>query len=283
MVGEDGLKKPALFSQPHNPMETGLFPPLFAPECHLFQLFARTMRTLSLIVLLLYPFWTGREANFEPAVPLLHGIDVSHYQQRINWDEVNDRHVLDFAFVKATEGHEYTDSLFCRNWDALSRLGIRRGAYHFFRSYGCGWDQAQHFLKTVEMKAGDLPPVLDFETSDGMPREIMVEEARIWLQVVEATLHVKPIIYTNQHFYEKYLAGVFDNYPFWIARYSNERPVLSTGKDWHFWQYSNEGCLDGIPSKTDLNVFAGPPALLDALCWTPKDSSLVKIEATAAP
>lgn len=243
------------------------------------------MRTLSLIVMLFYPFLTGRQANFAPAVPLLHGIDVSHYQSYIDWNAVQTRHSFDFAFVKATEGQDFTDSLFCRNWDALGKLGVRRGAYHFFRSYGCGIEQAQHFLETVDMRAGDIAPVLDFETTDGMPREVMLEEARIWLQLVEASLHVKPIIYTNQHFYEKYLAGVFDHYPLWIARYSSEQPALSNGKDWFFWQYSNEGCIDGISQKTDLNVFVGTPALLDALCWFPADSTgaIPVSEAHAAP
>lgn len=242
------------------------------------------MRTFSLLLLLLYPLLTGNRAAFVQAPAYLHGIDVSHYQLFINWDEVLAKQPLEFAFVKATEGHVYTDSLFCRNWDALARLGIRRGAYHFFRSYGCGAEQAEHFLETVDMQPGDLAPVLDFETTDGMPVETMLEEARIWLQTVESALHVKPIIYTNQHFYETYLSGLFDNYPLWVARYSTDLPTLSNGKDWHFWQYSNQGCLDGICQKTDLNIFAGTPAMLNALCWFPQTpDSPSPAKAVAAP
>lgn len=242
------------------------------------------MRTFSLFLLMLYPLWTGNGVALAPPQGVLHGIDVSHYQLDINWEEVMAKQPLEFAFVKATEGQEYTDSMFCRNWEALARFGVRRGAYHFFRSYGCGYEQAEHFLETVDMQPGDLAPVLDFETTDGMPTEVMLEEARTWLQMVEAALHVKPIIYTNQHFYETYLAGVFDNYPLWVARYSTDRPALSTGKDWHFWQYSNQGCLDGICQKTDLNIFEGTPAMLDALCWFPQHSGGDSpAEANAAP
>lgn len=242
------------------------------------------MRTLCLLVLLLPPVWAGNRAVFVPPAAELHGIDVSHYQQRIDWDRVFAQQALEFAFVKATEGHDYTDSLFCRNWDALARHGVRRGAYHFFRAYGCGYDQAQHFLQTVDMRPGDLPPVLDIELTDGIAPEIMREEALIWLQTVEAELRVKPIIYTNQHFYEEYLAGWFDQHPLWVARYSSERPTLQSGKCWQFWQYSNAGSIDGIAHQTDLNVFAGTESMLDELCWRPQEpADPVAAEAVMAP
>ncbi len=210
----------------------------------------------------------------------LQGVDVSHHQKEIEWDTVAARQTLDFAYVKATEGHDFRDSLFCHNWENLRRLGIRRGAYHFFRAYGCGDEQAKNFLQFVEMEPGDLAPVLDIERTDGIAPEIMIEEAHIWLGIVESNLGIRPIIYTNQFFYETYLAGHFENYPLWIARYSDDCPLLTTGKRWDFWQYSSQGCLDGISKKVDLNIFPGSLEMLDCLCWFPAS---VTAEANAAP
>jgi lysozyme len=228
------------------------------------------VRYLSLLFLLLFPVravWTEQDAlHLEEQVC---GVDVSHHQKKIEWDTVAARREVHFAFVKATEGGDFTDSLFCHNWESLARTGMKRGAYHFFRAYGCGYDQAVHFLRTVEMQPGDLAPVLDIETTDGMSKEILLEEASNWLRTVEEHLGVKPIIYTNLHFYEDYLAGAFDKYPLWIARYSDERPALSNGKRWDIWQYSNCGCISGIEKEVDLNVFAGSPGLLDRLRWYP--------------
>lgn len=212
----------------------------------------------------------------------LRGVDVSHHQKKIEWDSLVAKEPLDFAFVKATEGHDFVDSLFARNWAALRKVGVRRGAYHFFRAYGCGEEQARHFLCHVDYQPGDLPPVLDIERTDGIPAELMLEEARIWLQIVERQLGVKPIVYTYHHFYERYFGGrQFDDYPLWIARYADDAPALSTGKRWDFWQYSNEGCLEGICRKVDLNVFPGTPAMLDRLCWYPPEHNTA--EASAAP
>ncbi|MCC6461669.1 MAG: glycoside hydrolase family 25 protein [Saprospiraceae bacterium] len=242
------------------------------------------MRLIHLFICLMAPLWGSKNTgSLDANVTVLQGIDVSHYQQEIAWETVVEKNDLQFAFVKATEGSDFSDSLFCRNWSKLRALGLRRGAYHFFRPYGCGFEQALHFLQTVELEAGDLAPVLDLETTDGVPTEVMLEEARIWLQTVERSLNVRPIIYTNQNFYEKYLAGVFDNHPLWIARYSEQAPKLSGGMDWRFWQYSNEGCLDGIPQKVDLNVFSGTPQMLDRLCWFPSESLSTPLDAKAAP
>lgn len=228
-------------------------------------------RILSTCMLFLFaPQWGGKAVHVTmPMAIVLQGVDVSHHQKRIEWDSVAVNDPVDFAFVKATEGHDFIDSLFCRNWDDLKRLGIRRGAYHFFRAYGCGDEQAMHFLSLVEMHPGDLAPVLDIELTDGIAPEIMVQEARIWLEIVEAQLGVKPIIYSNQHFYERYLAGHFDQFPLWIARYSEEKPFLASGKNWDFWQFSNQGCVEGISKEVDLNVFPGTPDMLDKLCWYP--------------
>ncbi|MBX2928738.1 MAG: glycoside hydrolase family 25 protein [Saprospiraceae bacterium] len=194
----------------------------------------------------------------------VHGIDVSHYQSRINWDTVAAL-PLHFAFVKATEGATYTDSLFAMNWEAMKRIGIRRGAYHFFRPNAPPGEQARHFARTVPLEIGDLPPVLDIEITDGMPKAELVRRLQIWLDIVESTCGVKPIIYSNVHFYNRYLAGHFTGYPLWIARYNEREPTLACGSDWGFWQYGRHGRLPGIKGHVDFNVFSGSLEQLDSL------------------
>lgn len=240
------------------------------------------LRIFSTLLMFVFAPLAGGRTDHVPvmvAQATLLGVDVSHHQKVIEWDSVATNASVDFAFVKATEGQDFVDSLFCNNWEDLKRLGIRRGAYHFFRAYGCGEDQARHFLSQVEMHPGDLVPVLDIELTDGIAPEIMVQEARIWLETIETQLGVKAIIYSNQHFYENYLAGHFEDHPLWIARYSTEKPLLNSGKNWDLWQFSNAGCIDGICKKVDLNIFPGTPAMLDRLCWypTPVSDSAPKV------
>jgi lysozyme len=236
------------------------------------------IRSLAFCILLMSPFRVAHSGCISMQEPneQVYGVDVSHHQKEIDWDVVAINDEIDFAFVKATEGSDYTDSLFCRNWEDLGRTTIRRGAYHFFRAYGCGDTQARHFLSTVEMRPGDLPPVLDVETLDGQLPSVLHQEMHIWLQTVENRLGVRPIIYSSQDFYQRFLASEFSNsrYPLWIARYSDQPPALNGFTPWSIWQNSNEGCVEGISKKVDTNIFPGTIEDLDQLAWDPLETTL---------
>ena len=198
----------------------------------------------------------------------VHGIDVSHYQSLINWDSVR-AGGIHFAFVKATEGIRMVDTLFCHNWGEMERVGLYRGAYHFFRPTLSAELQAENFLRAVDMENGDLPPVLDVEVLDGVSRVQLITGVRTWLYLLEIRYNTKPVLYTNLNFYNKYLAGHFNDYPIWIARYSPREPRLACGRDWQFWQYGNQGRLSGIEGDVDFNVFNGSLTELERLCLFP--------------
>lgn len=196
----------------------------------------------------------------------IQGIDVSRYQARVNWESVAQQQ-MHFAFVKATEGATHTDSLFQHNWEGIKMAGIRRGAYHFYRPRTSAVDQADHFVSRVQLATGDLPPVLDIEVLDGVSPKQLVPALKTWLVLISRHYGVRPIIYTNLNFYNKNLAGHFDDYPLWIARYKGGAPVLACGRDWQFWQYGDNGQLEGIDGPVDFNVFAGDWLDLDRLSY----------------
>ncbi|MEK7224950.1 MAG: GH25 family lysozyme [Bacteroidota bacterium] len=193
----------------------------------------------------------------------IHGIDVSKYQDMIAWEEVKAMKVkniqLGFSFIKATEGIGNTDPWFKRNWKRAGDNNIVRGAYHFFIGSKDGKMQAENFIGKVDLKPGDLPPVLDIEQLNGSTASEIKKEAQEWLETVENYYNVRPIIYTNVDFYNRNLGSEFDKYPLWIAHYYQpEQPRISRG--WIFWQHSDEGRVNGIVSKVDFNVFNGDSA-----------------------
>ena len=202
----------------------------------------------------------------------VHGIDVSHYQSRIQWDKVATQKIA-FSFVKASEGESLVDSLFSFNWGELARVGIKRGAYHFFRPTVDGHQQASLYINQVVLKDGDLPPVLDVETIDNVSEKQLLKQMQTWLYSIETYYGIRPIIYTNLKFYSRYLVGNFDQYPIWIARYNKENPVLAN-KQWKFWQYGNRGRIEGINGNVDLNVFHGSFEELEQLSIRYSDAAL---------
>lgn len=201
--------------------------------------------------------------EFGIAVPdnySIHGIDVSHHQDNINWDLVQGMRVdnirINFAFIKATEGIGKVDSHFNRNWFRSKDAGVCRGAYHFFLATKSGKMQAQNFIDVVELQHGDLPPVLDVEQTYGVSTTRLQKEVKLFLQTVENYYGVKPIIYTNADFYHQYLNGAFDDYPLWVAHYL-QRDTPRIARNWVFWQHSESGRVNGVVTRVDFDVFNG--------------------------
>ena len=193
----------------------------------------------------------------------VHGIDVSRYQDFIDWYQVKDMQIGDihisFAFIKATEGLKNMDRHFKRNWRKAKDAGIARGAYHFFLPTKSGKAQAENFISRVKLENGDLPPVVDIEQAYGVSADKIRKEVKAFLDAVEFYYGVKPIIYTNVNFYYRYLEDGFEGYPLWVAHYlQRERPRID--RDWIFWQHSEIGRVDGILHKVDFNVFNGDSA-----------------------
>jgi len=190
----------------------------------------------------------------------IHGIDVSRYQRFINWNDLKNMNVrnisMNFAFIKATEGENYLDPFYKRNWNKAEVHKMTRGAYHFFLPDKNAEVQAKFFISAVKLRTGDLPPVLDIEKVNKARLSAFKSNIKIWLKIIEDHYRVKPIIYTNADFYDKYLGSDFDEYPLWVAHYYQpHRPRIS--RPWNFWQHSDKGNIKGINHKVDFNVFNG--------------------------
>ncbi|MBQ7472266.1 MAG: glycoside hydrolase family 25 protein [Prevotella sp.] len=200
------------------------------------------------------------DANYPDGYEI-HGIDISHYQGKIDWDELRGAQIdgcpLRFVIIKSTEGSSRLDDKFEDNFYQAREHGFVRGAYHFWSNKSSARAQAYHFLNKVPLEDGDLPPVLDVEHKpNGRSTEDFQRDILTWLHIVEDKYHVKPIIYTYYKFKELYLsAPVFDDYPYWIAHYYVDE-VKYKG-EWKFWQHTDAGRLPGIKGYVDFNIYNG--------------------------
>lgn len=192
----------------------------------------------------------------------IHGIDISHHQGTIDWDELKDKGVIDklpirFIMIKATEGATQIDRKFKDNFYQSREHGFTRGAYHFYSVHSSAKDQAQFFIKTVKLENGDLPPVLDVEHKPkNQTDEAFKNSILEWLNIVERHYGVKPIIYTYYKFKTRYLNDpVFDDYPYWIAHYYVDRVEYDGA--WKFWQHTDAGRLPGIKGTVDFDIYNG--------------------------
>ena len=212
----------------------------------------------------------------------IHGIDISHYQGEIDWEQLKNAMIegcpVRFVIIKSTEGASRLDDHFRENFNQVRDYGFIRGVYHFWSNKSSAREQAYYFLDKVHLTEGDLPPVLDIEhkpadkSVDDFQRDVLT-----WLHIVEDKYHAKPIIYTYYKFKEKYLsAPVFDDYPYWIAHYYVDK-VQYQGK-WKFWQHTDAGKLPGIKGYVDFNIYNGSFYDLRKLCIGSKGESILDAE-----
>ncbi len=237
-------------------------------------LFNRKLR-YQLFSLIEYPLHYKEYKHFGIRIPngyTVHGIDVSRYQQRVDWERVKKMQVagvnISFAFIKATEGSWQQDRQFAENWANARTQGIIRGAYHFFLPHISPKDQATKFIRTVRLRSGDLPPVVDVEEPYGMTKGQVQRYTKEFLTILEKHYKVRPILYTNRDFYKIYFADNedFKGYYYWIAHYYVNQLTMPDDEDWNFWQHSDRGNVNGINEPVDFNVFNGDSLALRKLC-----------------
>jgi lysozyme len=196
---------------------------------------------------------------------IVQGIDVSHYQGTVDWEQVQAAGIR-FAFAKATEGTTWTDPEFATNWAGMKTAGILRGAYHFFEPADDAGQQAQLFLHTVQLESGDLPPVLDVETAAATTEDLW-QGVQTWLDTVQAATGLPPILYMSPGFADENDAPVsLITYPLWVAEYGVAEPTLPQGWiNWLLWQSSESGTVNGVTGSVDLDQINGSLLTLQAL------------------
>jgi lysozyme len=204
-----------------------------------------------------------------PTPTSLDGIDVSYHQGAIDWQQVAASGQR-FAFVRATAGTLTADTAYWTNLAGARVAGLPVGSYHYANpdtALNDASNEASWFLRNASVASGDLLPVLDLEVSNGLDPASLTAWAQTWLAQVSATTGVRPIIYTNPHFWSTSMADTDwfarNGYPvLWIAHWTTATaPTVPAGgwggSGWAFWQHSSAGTVPGIGGPVDLDRFNG--------------------------
>ena len=207
----------------------------------------------------------------------VYGMDVSHHQGDIDWSNLalycdskgvaykgkihKSKYIqpVFFVYVKATEGATYIDPTYAVRIIEASHHGLTKGAYHFMRLGSDVKEQVKNFLTTATWTRGDMPPALDIEDEKeirqyGVPH--LLNWVYTWLEDVETSMRVRPIIYTTEKIRDNYLRKDprFAKYQCWIARYREAGPESNV---WRIWQFTEKGKVSGYKGSIDGNIFKG--------------------------
>ncbi len=199
-------------------------------------------------------------SSFDCAAPpdTLWGVDISHYQGRINFNVLADG--AHFVILRSTIGATgKCDQLFYGNYSKAAKTNLLVGFYHFFYFDKDGELQAKIFLDATNGKRNNFPLVVDFEESTVVnnPKQINRDSSTYHLREMVDYLKGQGkdvMVYSNRHCYRKYgLAEKFPDVKLWIADY-NAMYVTEDFNNCYIQQYSCDGRVPGIYADVDLNV-----------------------------
>ena len=113
------------------------------------------------------------------------------------------------------------------------------------------------FCQLYREEEMDLRPMLDVETNGGkLSKEALLQSVRTFMDACEKRFGYRPILYSYQIFYNKWLASAFWEETLMLALYREDRAPVTDGKGYaSIWQYSNHARIDGIRGRVDTNKF----------------------------
>lgn len=193
------------------------------------------------------------------------GIDVSRHQGKINWEKVKAQGV-EFAFIRigyrgyGKEGSVNLDQRFYENIKGAQAVGIDVGVYFFAQAINEeeALEEAKFVLDSLKGYELQLPVVYDPESildavarTDDISGEQFTKNTRVFCDTIRENGY-DPMIYSNMLWeaFEFDLSQLTD-IPIWYADYEK---LPQTPYNFEFWQYTNEGRINGIDGYMDLDI-----------------------------
>lgn len=202
---------------------------------------------------------------------ITRGIDVSEWQDIINWKKVKSAGI-DFAFVRIAYGLNYMDKTFDYNMKQAELAGVPVGTYIYSTalSEATALKEAQLAIKKMKGYKVSYPVVFDMEYSGASklsPGKISKMAHAFCDEVRKAGYY--PMVYCNTYWYDTYVDwSLLSGIDVWIARYGDTIQAPDKSRySYTVWQStdgntenglkSTRGLIPGIQPNNDVDINFG--------------------------
>lgn len=190
----------------------------------------------------------------------IKGIDVSRYQNAIDWEKVAASGV-EFAMIRLSLGsvedpYNGQDSRSDYNITEALKAGIHVGVYHYLKAHTVeeARAEAQFMLNLLKNYKVDYPVVLDMEEPwqlNNLTNEERTEMARVFIDEIKAAGYY-PMLYSSTN----WLNNSFDmdrlsDVELWVADW---RGYCGYTGEYGMWQYGVIAQVSGIEGEVDANI-----------------------------
>lgn len=197
------------------------------------------------------------------------GIDVSSYNERINWQQVKAQGV-DFAIIRVggrgwSSGDIYDDSSFKRFLNGAKGAGIKVGVY-FYSTAISNYEAVAEASVVLDRLGGvylDYPVFIDVEysneypygRSDNLSADQRANIVHAFCETIESGGYSAGV-YSGQNFFN--LGSLYPSsvsgYTIWLASYTSNNKLPNFSSRYDIWQFTDRGIVNGIDGIVDMNV-----------------------------
>ncbi len=191
------------------------------------------------------------------------GIDVSKWNRTIDWDKVKAAGV-DFAIIRAgyrgsETGALVVDPYFEQNMRGASNSNILTGVYFFTQATNEveAVEEASMVVRLLQDYDIQYPVFIDTEgaggngRADGLDVETRTRVCEAFCQTIENEGYQAGVYASRNWYNNKLEAERLEKYFIWLAEY-REEPLYQG--EYHMWQYTSKGTIDGIDGNVDMNI-----------------------------
>ena len=196
------------------------------------------------------------------------GIDVSSWQENIDWENVKNDNI-DFAIIRVAgrgygkDGNLYTDKYFDKNIKGATSAQVKIAGLYFF-SQAVNEDEAieeaDYIAKLIKPYKLDCPIIIDTEyantkhtgRADSLSKKKRTVVVKAFCEQVKNKGYVPMIYASKSWFIENLNMEDLKGYKCWVAQWDTKECTYNG--EWDIWQYTATGSVAGITGNCDMDV-----------------------------
>ena len=195
--------------------------------------------------------------------PYLRGIDISHWQGDVDWQQVKAAGV-EFVILRlgqrgAEQGLLTADTRAQEYYEGARAAGLKIGAYFFSQAVTPeeAVEEAQFARSIMDGWTLDMPLAYDWEqyAQNGRTNQVtgdMLTQCTLAFCETVAQAGFTPMVYFNKDQARRIDLLALADYEFWLAMYESE---MDYPHRINMWQFSAKGSIPGITGDVDMNLY----------------------------
>ena len=191
-----------------------------------------------------------------------YGIDVSHWQNEIDFKTLDSYKKIDFIIIRAGQGTTLKDRQFERNYSEAKKYNIPTGVYLYAKARNVeeARKEATTLVNNLKGKTFELPIYYDVEEHEDLDNTTIMQMVVEFYKIIKLA-RFKPGLYASKYYlmYKIDLAKIPLDCSIWVASYGkNDGSVPKDTYKYYgrfdIWQYTSTGKMPGIVGDVDCNI-----------------------------